>query len=360
VLLTHCDLFSGLGGFRTGLAQAGFNTLVAVEKDPNCVATYRANHASVPILHADIRDVRDADLVRLCGSVTLMTAGIPCEVWSSARSMPAATDDPRRTLYREVIRLAETIQPRFVLLENVPRITASETWPGSGRHVVEEIRSALRWVGYGHQREVVLDAADFGVPSRRRRWSLLAALDPKLRLRAPTTTGRHMTVRYALAGLPLRPCDTPEARDGGPGWHVAAGIGRPMLARYSLVRPGKRVADLLESLPLATVEAFKSRRILPPQPYRQRGYRLHLDHPAPTLTAHCADELIHPEACRRLTVRECSRLQGIPDWYEFFGPLNRPHNSEPQDIYAMIGECVCPPVARAWGEAIKEMICEEA
>jgi DNA (cytosine-5)-methyltransferase 1 len=129
-----------------------------------------------------------------------------------------------------------------------------------------------------------------------------------------------------------------------------------MLARYSLVRPGQRVTDLPARLPAATVEAFKSRRILPPRPYRQRGYRLLWDSPAPTLTAHCADELIHPEACRRLTVRECARLQGLPDRYEFRGPLNRPHNSEVQDIYAMVGDCVPPPVAWAWGETIKEMI----
>ena len=359
-MLTHCDLFSGCGGIRVGLA-ASYRTLAAVEADSNCVATYRANH-DVPVIQADIRTVTDRQLVRLmpgnCPPVDLLTAGIPCETFSSARCKPAAQDDPRRWLFRDAVRLAQAVRARVVLLENVPRIVAAETSPGSGQLVVDEIRGAFREAGYANQLEAVLDAADFGVPTRRRRWFLLATLDPNVRLRAPTPTtpGRHTTVRNALAGLPLRPSGTPEPRDGVPGWHVAAGIGPAMIARYSLVRPGQRVADLHRRLPASTVRAFKSRRILPPRPFGQRGYRLRRDAPAPTLTAHCADELIHPEACRRLTVRECARLQGLPDHYEFRGPLNRPHNSGTQDLYAMLGDCVPPPVARAWGEAIREVL----
>jgi DNA (cytosine-5)-methyltransferase 1 len=174
----------------------------------------------------------------------------------------------------------------------------------------------------------------------------------------PTTAGKPVTVREALSGLPSKPCPTAEPCGDVPGWHVAAGIGLAMLARYTLVRPGRRVADLPDSLQPATAEAFRRRRILPRRPFRQRGYRLVWDRPAPTLTGHCADELIHPEANRPLTVRECARLQGFGDGHDFRAPLTRPHNSESQDAYALVGDSVCPTVAMAWGEVIKELIHE--
>src|SRR3954447_14078599 len=180
-MFTHIDLFAGgAAGFALGMSRSGFTTVAAVERDANGVATYRANNPATPVIHADIREVRDRDLVRLlprdghvCRPAACLSAGFPCEAWSSARDRPAAPDDPRRTLYREVVRLAEAVQARCVLLENVPRITSAETFPGSGRLVVHEIRSALRRSGFDNQLEIVLDAADFGAATRRKRWFLL-------------------------------------------------------------------------------------------------------------------------------------------------------------------------------------------
>lgn len=365
-MLTHIDLFAGgAGGFALGLSQAGFTTVAAVERDAHCVASYRANYLGVPVLHADIRDVRDRDLVRLlprdghlCRPANLLTAGIPCETWSSARSRPAAADDPRRTLYREVVRLAEATQARCVLLENVPRITAAETFPGSGRKVVREIRSALRKAGYETQMEAVLDAAAFGAATRRSRWFLLASLDPRLDLRTPkpTTPGRPRTVREALAGLPLDPCDTSEARDGVPSWHVAPRLRAATFARYSLVRPGRRVWDLVREGEEEVVAALQGTRVLPRRSYRQRGLRLRWHRPAPTLTAHCGEELVHPARHRNLTPRECLRIMGYPDSHELRGPLTTPHGGGIQNVYAMVGDSVVPAIARAWGEVIKEIL----
>jgi len=361
--LTHLDCFAGCGGVREGFAHL-FRTVAAIERDRFSAASYAANHAGVRPIEADIRDVSAWDVIRLLPRdgyvrrpVDVVSAGFPCETFSSARCKPAAADDPRRTLYREAIRLAEAVQARTVLFENVPRITSRETFPGSGRLVVDAIKCELRQAGYGNQLEVVLDAASFGAATHRERWFLLAALDPHLDLRAPTPThARPVTVREALAGLPLDPCDTAEARDGIPSWHVAGGVGPAMVARYSMIRPGRRAADLHESLSPAVVEAFQRTRVLPKTPFNQRGYRLRWDRPAPTLTTHVLDEFIHPASHRPLTVRECARLQGFKDEYEFRGPLSRPHNSDGQDAYAQVGDSVSPPVARAWAEVLKEIL----
>lgn len=361
--LTHLDGFSGCGGVREGFAGL-FATVAAIERDRHSAATYTANHPAVPVVHADIRDVSAGDIAKhlpAAGSalrpVDVLTAGFPCETFSSARCKPAAADDPRRTLYREGIRLAVAVRARTVLFENVPRITSRETFPGSGRLAVDAIRTDLRRAGYGNQLEVVLDAGRFGAATARERWFLLAATDPRLALRAPAPThARRVTVREALAGLPPDPCDTPAARDGVPSWHVAAGIGPAMVVRYSLVRPGGRVAHLPAALPATLVETFRRTRVLPGKRFNQRGLRLRWGRPAPTLTTHAAEEFIHPARNRPLTVRECARLQGFPDGYEFRGPLSLPHNSGEQDAYAQIGDSVCPPVARAWATVLQEIM----
>jgi DNA (cytosine-5)-methyltransferase 1 len=365
-MLTHIDLFAGgAAGFALGLSRAGFRTVAAVERDANCVASYRANNPATPVAHADIREVRCRDLVRLLPAegharrpADLLTAGFPCETWSSARNKPAAPDDPRRTLYREVVRLAEAVQARCVLLENVCRITAAETFPGSGRLVIHEIRSALEKAGYENQIEASLDAAGFGAATRRRRWFLLAALDPRLKLRAPTpkAAGRPRTVRDALASLPLDPCETHGARDGIPSWHVAPRLRAATVARSNLVRSGRRVWDLVREGDSDAVAALQGTRVLPRRPYRQRGLRLRWDRPAPTLTAHCGEELVHPAAHRNLTPRECLRIMGYGDEHQLRGPLTTPHGDGVQNVYGMIGDSVCPQVAKAWGEVLKEIL----
>ena len=159
--------------------------------------------------------------------VDCLTAGFPCETFSSARNKPAAPDDHRWVLYREAIRLAQAVQARTILLENVPKITSREASPGSGRLVVDAIKSELRQAGYGNQLEVVLDAADFGAATHRRRWFLLAATDPRLDLRAPTpTVDRPVTVREALEGLPSIPATPPRHATASRPGTSPAGSGR--------------------------------------------------------------------------------------------------------------------------------------
>ena len=163
-------------------------------------------------------------------------------------------------------------------------------------------------------------------------------------------------MRDALAGLPLDPCDSPGARDGVPSWHVAPRIRVATFARYSLVRPGRRVWDLVREGDERAVAGMQAAGVLPRNPYRQRGLRLRWDTPAPTLTAHCGEELIHPAAHRNLTPRECLRIMGYPDGHQLRGPLTTPHGGGIQNVYAMVGDSVCPAVATAWGEVVKEML----
>lgn len=126
-----------------------------------------------------------------------------------------------------------------------------------------------------------------------------------------------------------------------------------------LTQPGEGLKDLFDKLDDEQIEEYQSRRVLPKKCYIQRGRRLINSAPSPTVTSHCLDELVHPVEDRALTVRECARLQGFPDAYEFVGgPYIVPHISHTQDKYEQIGDAVPPLLAYEWGKTIASL-CEE-
>src|SRR4051812_2930450 len=113
--LTHVDCFSGAGGFCAGFTAAGWSTSLAIEKVASCVDTYVANHPDVPMLHKDIRDVTDADIAQHIGRnrVDVVTAGMPCETFSTAGSSSRSFYDHRQLLYQEAIRIARAVKARL-------------------------------------------------------------------------------------------------------------------------------------------------------------------------------------------------------------------------------------------------------
>jgi site-specific DNA-cytosine methylase len=100
-MLTHVDLFSGPGGFSTGLKAAGIQTLAAVECDAAAAATHRLNHPEVPVYEADVRHLCGADLLRHAPGgpfreVGCCSAGIPCQVFSHAGNRSRAPFNDRQ------------------------------------------------------------------------------------------------------------------------------------------------------------------------------------------------------------------------------------------------------------------------
>lgn len=380
---THIDLFSGPGGFCTGLRAAGFRTLAAVEKVGNCVDTYKANHPGVNVIHGDVREVTAEQLGLADGQeVTLLTAGFPCETFSTAGTKSRQAYDYRQFLFAEAIRLAKETRARFVLFENVPAIQSKKAYTEGDTLIIDLIREALAEAGYRNRIETVINAADLGVPQRRKRFFLFASRDDDAPLTTPLTwAGRGpyqaTTCRDAISGLPPDECDVYLPRPLLPYGllmfhHEFWGLGQPLhenkvpalthhvrpkhkpttVERFSLIPQGGRLADLYDSLPKEQVQELIARKVLPRVPFIQRGQRLHPGQISPTVTSHCLDELVHPTENRCLTVRECARLQSFPDAYRFSGALSNPHNSPNQDMYEQIGDAVPPLVAFHWGRVV--------
>lgn len=382
-MFTHADCFSGPGGICTGFKAAGIKTLIAIEQIHSCVETYSANHPDVHVIESDIRNVRAEEFLPHipADGVDIVTSGMPCETFSTAGNTSRSFYDDRQFLFREGIRIATITNAKLILFENVPAITSKTVTKHSKELVVDVMERELDAAGYIFHERFLLNAVDYGVPQRRKRFFVLAAKSDSLKLTAPApTTNAEVTVEEAFAGLPdvkvntdieekFYTADNSEysslMRDNN-FWKICAGINNqlsyqtPMnhrpatLERFKLLNPGESLKTLFERYIGEDRQKLQERRVLPRKMFIKRNYRLKLDEPAPTVTSHCLDEFVHPTKDRALTVRECARLQSFPDCYNFAGgPFIAPHICRDiQDKYEQIGDAVPPLMAYAWGKEL--------
>ena len=192
------DLFCGAGGLSLGLKRAGFSTALAVDNWPAAQETFACNFPDVPLLLADIDQLRVTDLLDAAGiqgdeHPTLIAGGPPCQGFSSAgRREPK---DPRNTLVGTFARLVAESLPQFFLFENVEGFLTT----GRGSAIVALLDPLLE-AGYQiHVRKV--NAANYGVAQLRKRVIAVGALGMAPSFPAPTHSaygapGAHLAGRY--------------------------------------------------------------------------------------------------------------------------------------------------------------------
>jgi DNA (cytosine-5)-methyltransferase 1 len=308
------DLFSGAGGLSVGLLSAGFRVAAAVEWDPTSAETYRLNHADTQLFVEDIRRTSAGALLAAArlrpGELVLLTGCPPCQGFSTLRTRRrvSSVDDARNDLIFEVLRVAKTLLPQALILENVPGLAADERF--------KRFRDELLDAGYNSDFAVV-DAADFGVPQRRSRLVLLALRGRDLpRDWADFRTARR-TVRQTIAGLS-------PAGHSGDVLHDWPEHRSPRILRRISATPhdGGSRADL------------KRGSLKAPCHGRTDGYndvygRMKWDDVAPTITSGCHNpskgRFIHPELDRAITLREAALLQTFPKHYQFATERGKEH-----------------------------------
>lgn len=401
--LTAIDMFSGPGGFGLGLRSAGFNVLAAFEKVETCISTYRRNHPEAILIHKDIREVQEYEIVsivrnkNLTGTVDLVSGGPPCETFTTAGPGTRNTRDHRDHLFLEMIRLAKAVRSKYILIENVPGLVTKKDDDGLKGGIFKSVMDALWDAGYWRRDFRIFNAKDFGVPQSRERVFILATSDPELPLPFPERThgpGRlpYVTVEDALGDLPLlenaetkenyltnpkskyqeimrvpatefgkgltAPYGYSQKHDGlvGLTLHQAPNHRPGSIKRYKMIGPGEGLKDLMTRLDEETRTELQQKGILPNSWYIQRNRRLVLDEPSPTVTSHVLSELLHPTQHRHITPREAARLQSFPDWYYIEGPLVLPHNSPMQDKYEQIGDGVPPLLSLALGRELAKAL----
>lgn len=387
---TMIDLYAGVGGLTLGLRQAGLTPLAAVEKDRFAAATYRENHPHHPLLEADVASVAD-DLVATYRGVDVVVGGPPCQGFSISASNRRDGEDPRNL---EVLRFVETalrLEPRVILLENVPAMARFED--ASGLKLTDRVLARLRDAGYSVRWDL-LNAADFGTPQTRERLFGLAARQDLPDVSAQRSHSSEppglfhslpawQTVDDAISDLPpVAPREvTGDARasyrgppqspyqerlrtaDGSFFNHVPMQHTRRLIERFEQIPVGgNEAAAWANAAPRRRSGGPDSRGVL----YHQNHRRMDPSRPAPTITASFYSTFLHPRQHRNLTVREAARLQGLPDSFRFLGPRTRLstrllerkglHDQIGLDQFNQVGNAVPAPLARAIGAAIVEAL----
>jgi len=173
--LVVVDLFSGAGGLSEGFRAAGFHVALAVEKDPYAAETNYFNHSRnkskfrTRVLTADIADVdfvKERKLLResLGKPPEVVIGGPPCQGFSRANMRTRTSKNPLNALVLDFVEAVKAMRPLVALLENVADIEKFEDGD-----TVELLGYAFDDIGYSFN-SAVLNAADFGVPQRRRRF----------------------------------------------------------------------------------------------------------------------------------------------------------------------------------------------
>jgi DNA (cytosine-5)-methyltransferase 1 len=375
--LTHLDLFAGPGGVSTGFRAAGIKTIAAVEKVASCVDTFSRNHPDVDVICQDIRYVKKEHFHITNQTIDIVTAGVPCETFSTAGASSRSFYDHRQTLFFEAIRLANEFKSRYLLIENVPAIQTKTIAKGVRKKVVDVLYDALRENGFPKIVTAVLNAAEYGVPQSRERFFCLASRESSPLFLPGKSEFPAASVRDALSDLPELEANiqreakykkssstyaslmrnnrfwkSPLLVGEKPTYHNSPNHRERSLKRFSLIEPGEGLRDLFYKLGDKKVKKLQEEGVLPNSWYIQRNRRLVLDGLAPTVTSHCLDELLHPTQNRALSVREAARLQSFPDNYDFIGgPILCPHIYETQDKYEQVGDAIPPLMAYHWGKA---------
>ena len=152
------SLFSGCGGLDLGFLRAGFSIPWANEYDKDIWATYESNHLDTFLDRRDIRKIKSEEIPDCIGII----GGPPCQSWSEAGSQRGIEDD-RGRLFLEYVRILKDKQPRFFLAENVSGMLHEKH-----SRAIQNIVSAFEEAGYTVSFNL-LNAMNYGVPQERKR-----------------------------------------------------------------------------------------------------------------------------------------------------------------------------------------------
>lgn len=364
------DFFAGVGGFHSGLENAGMKCIGWCEFDKFAQKSYRAIYDTERLWFADdIRKVRGWDLPK----ADLWTFGFPCQDVSIAGKQKGIKRGTRSGLFYEVMRLldeAEENRPKWLICENVKNLLSIE----GGRGFLE-VLSEMDKRGYDAEWKVY-NSKDYGVPQNRERVYIVGRFgDSHGRPLLPVRRESTATLGQVIGGSQgERVYDgnkiscTLSSQGGGCGAKTGlyafidinkkgnvqtTDTARALLARYNKGQPnrpaecsGVLIDIRVKVMPVLTPDRLEK---------RQNGRRIKNEgEPSFTLTSQdrhgvlIADDHIK---IRKLTPRECFRLQGFTD--EQFDRAAAV-NSETQ-LYKQAGNAVTVNVVEEIGRHIMEV-----
>lgn len=344
------DLFAGIGGFRIGMESAGHECIGFCEIDKFARASYKAIHDTKGEIELhDITTVSD-DTIRGIGHVDVICGGFPCQAFSIAGAR-RGFEDTRGTLFFEIARFASILKPRYLFLENVKGLLNHDRG-----NTFEVILSALDELGYDVEWQV-LNSKNFGVPQNRERVFIIGHLrggsgrkvfplsgdgaaitceQPKInkvgniRKKGKSQSGDVVSIDSLAPTL----CSTTTQKN------PLKVLIENEIKQFGVLQPNYNQSGVVYEIDgiSPTIRAYQGGNLEPKirvkeatkQGYQEAeiGDSVNLSHPnsktrrgrvgkqiANTLLTGESQGVVEPDfRIRKLTPKECWRLQGFPDW----------------------------------------------
>lgn len=300
------DLFAGIGGFRLGMEAAGHQCIGFCEIDKFARASYKAIHDTGGEIELhDIKTVSD-EFIREIGRVDIICGGFPCQSFSIAGNR-RGFEDTRGTLFFEIARFASILKPRILFLENVKGLLNHD----KGR-TFETILQTLDELGYNVEWQV-LNSKDFGVPQNRERVFIIGHLRGEGGRKVFPIDGQIKNVNCvrqignliqtsSYGGNPHRG-RVYSLKEISPSLNCMGGGGRePKIRIKEATKKGYAEATIGDSV-----------NISHPNSKTRRG-RVGKQIANTLLTGEEQGVVMNDFRIRKLTPKECWRLQGFPDW----------------------------------------------
>ena len=207
------DLFCGVGGLTCGLEAAGLDVVAGYDLDASCEYTYSHNNNAI-FINRNIEEVTGQEIRRLLRGydVKILAGCAPCQPFSRHQK-----DKKNRKKHKDwkllyqFGRLVQEVKPHIVSMENVPEL--------ENEQVFKDFVKVLENLKYNVTYKVV-NAADYGVPQRRKRLLLLASKRKKIKFIDPTHQ-QPVTVRQVIGNLPPVAAGEQNANDN---LHITAAL----------------------------------------------------------------------------------------------------------------------------------------
>lgn len=298
------SLFAGIGGLDSGFIQNGFDVIWANDFDKYAVQTYKANDKN-PIILGDLNQIK----LESIPNADLIIGGFPCQPFSMMGEMKGF-EDTRGTLFFRIVEIIKNQisrgnKPKALVLENVRNLKLHDN--GNTFKVIKKTLEDLGYTVY----DKILNSADYGIPQTRNRTFIVCFSNNKTQFNYPEKKVLDLTLQDLLE------------HDVADKYYLSDKILPTILSNGTGGYKGKSEIDLKIARPLCATMAKMHRA--------------------------CQDNYVTQNGkVRRLTPRECARLQGFSD--DFVIPV-----SDTQ-AYKQFGNAVTVNVSNAVASMVKNAL----
>ncbi|MGE3800895.1 MAG: DNA cytosine methyltransferase [Candidatus Kapaibacterium sp.] len=316
--ITAVSLFSGCGGFDLGVKNCAVDIIWANDIDSHAASAYKSLFPDVEFVHKDIQEISAIP------SADILIGCYPCTGFSEASRRRAKNQrrrdlrkNPTNFLFQELLKSIKIVQPKFIFIENVRGMLSAS----KGYFMNEQIQG-IQSLGYTNVQFRLLNAEHFGVPQSRKRIFIV---------------GIHNSVQDFNYSFPQE----------------THGFDKP--------NPIKNQMDVLTGMPQWPKGEYSKTDFH--GHYLTRNRKRSWDLPSYTIVANADHVPLHPmgdpmekvgtdrwilkgEANRRLSWRECARLQGLPDNIEIEGSLSAKYKVIGNSVPPILAEAVAKPAVQ--------------